>query len=116
MKKNSVEKLLEIVDDLKEFTNKLDYNTSSYINQRLVKISPILKEELEILNKENSSIGCPKLMLITNNDVPEDLDMIDYVNEEIKKLVVKGYTISDYGILTNNLSPNNVCVYIKYVY
>ena len=45
MKKQDIEIMQKYVDEIKQISDKLDYNTSSAINQRIVKITPLLKSE-----------------------------------------------------------------------
>lgn len=55
MKKNDLEIVIETLNDLKLISNKLDYNTSTAINKRLMTIIPLLEKEYDRLDTENKN-------------------------------------------------------------
>lgn len=98
MKKQDIEMIQKQLTEIKSISDKLDYNTSSAINQKLIKITPVLSAEYERMNTDNISINCPKLYLFTNREASEQkLTVADFMNKKLQELVVNGYKIIDFG-------------------
>lgn len=114
MKKQDIEMLQKYVDEIKQVSDKLDYNTSSAINQRIVKITPLLKSELDRVDNNKIEIDCPQIIVIKSNEVmnrKENKSITDYMNNKLKELVLNEYKIIDFGIVPNG---QEVYAFIKY--
>ena len=112
MKKNDVELMINTVNNIKDFTNKLDFNTSKFINQQVIQIMPILKAELERLENAKTTINSPKLLVFCSKDIDTEQSLIDYVNSKMAELVENNFKIIDFGLYDNN--TQEMFVYIKY--
>ena len=114
MKKQDIEMLQKYVDEIKQVSDKLDYNTSSAINQRIVKITPLLKSEWDRVDKNKIEIDCPQIIVIKSNEImnrKENKSITDYMNNKLKELVLNEYKIIDFGIVPNG---QEVYAFIKY--
>lgn len=114
MKKQDIEMLQKYVDEIKQVSDKLDYNTSSAINQRIVKITPLLKSELDRVDNNKIEIDCPQIIVIKSNEImnkKENKSITDYMNNKLKELVLNEYKIIDFGIVPNG---QEVYAFIKY--
>lgn len=114
MKKQDIEMLQKYVDEIKQVSDKLDYNTSSAINQRIVKITPLLKSELDRVDNNEIEIDCPQIIVIKSNEImnkKENKSITDYMNNKLKELVLNEYKIIDFGIVPNG---QEVYAFIKY--
>ncbi len=112
MKKNDLEIVIETLNDLKLISNKLDYNTSTAINKRLMTIIPLLEKEYDRLDTEKIKINSPKIMLVSTQDIEDtSMSLTDFVNNLMEDLIEKGYKIIDFGVAT---STPTMIMYIKY--
>lgn len=114
MKKQDIEMLQKYVNEIKQVSDKLDYNTSSAINQRIVKITPLLKSELDRVDNNKIEIDCPQIIVIKSNEImnrKENKSITDYMNNKLKELVLNEYKIIDFGIVPNG---QEVYAFIKY--
>lgn len=112
MKKSDVELVIDTISNIKEFTNKLDFNTSKYINQQVIKIKPILDKELERLENEKVTINSPRLLLLSTKDIDSEQTLVDLANTKMSELVENNYKIIDFGLYDNK--TQEMYVYIKY--
>ena len=112
MKKSDVELVIDTISNIKEFTNKLDFNTSKYINQQVIKIKPILDKELERLENEKVTINSPRLLLLGTKDIDSEQTLVDLANTKMSELVENNYKIIDFGLYDNK--TQEMYVYIKY--
>lgn len=114
MKKQDIETIQKYVDEIKQISDKLDYNTSSAINQRLVKVTPLLKSELDRVDNNKIEMDCPQIIIIKSNDVinrKENKSITDYMNSKLKELVINEFKIIDFGIVPNG---EEIYAFIKY--
>jgi hypothetical protein len=118
MKKQEVEDLQKLITEIKTISDKLDYNTSSAINQRVVKIIPILNTELARLDSSGVEVNCPKILIFTNSDAKQSkMTVQDYMNQKLSELVLNDYIILDYGKLDEEYADDNtriIYMFIKY--
>ena len=113
MKKTDVEDMVNRLVEVRDFASKkLDYNSSTYINQQLIKIIPVLNAEYERLNNEKVVINSPKLLVLGTEDVDTDQTLIDFANTKMSELVENNYKILDFGLYSSNNGKTSV--YIKY--
>lgn len=114
MKKSDVELIIDTLKDLKAITDRLDFNTTTRANQKIMSILPIMEAEYKRLEEDKIELNGPKLTIIGTSDVPDTkMKLTDYVNKVLEDLVNSGYKIVDYGI-TNDIASSNMYVYIKY--
>lgn len=115
MKKADVEETINVLDNIKKCTATMDFKTSSYINQQVVKVLPLLEDELTRLETAKVKVNCPKLFVMGVEDLDDGQTLVDALNIEMSELVENGYKIIDFGLYgsTNNVH-NNVHAYIKY--
>lgn len=108
MKKSELDIVLHNLKEIKDFSDRLDYNSSSYINQKMININPILEKELSRLS-DDVEINCPQIMtaLVQANDCDE------WINGNIKSLSLQDYKIIDYGV-TYKSNDDFMMAYIKY--
>lgn len=113
MKKVDLEKGIEDLKEVRDISSKLDYNTSVAINQKLIKIIPLLESELSRMNRDNINVDSPVYMEITQKDC-EDLhkSMQEYINDTLANLSDNDIIIIDYGI--KYIDSNTKVGYIKY--
>lgn len=106
------------LEELRDFANKQDYNTFTYINQRLVKLMPILELEYNRLKSDNLSVNCPQIYIFTNRDaLNANMTVQDYMNLKLKDFVNNDFTIMDFGKLDETFEDDNsrtIYFYIKY--
>lgn len=123
MKKQEIEEVINTLEDLKNYTDKQNYNLSSYVNQKLVKVFPVLRKELERLNTDEISLNCPQLyeefMDILSKDIDEESmkNVVNHINSILESLVKQDYKIIDYGtrwVYSNHLNKWSVIISIKY--
>lgn len=113
MRKTELEKSIEDLEVLREIAAKQDYNTSVAINQKLVKIIPLLQNELTKMNRDNYDITSPMIVEITQKDCEDThQSMQDFMNNYMAELVDNDLTIIDFGI--NYIDSNTKIGYIKY--
>ena len=112
MKKSDLDLVIETVKDIKTISNRLDYNTSTAINKRISTVLPILENEYERMSNDKVEIHCPKLLILSTKDVPDNkITLTDFTNNVMADLVNSNYKIIDFGITTDS---TGVFVYIKY--
>ena len=113
MRKADLEKSIEDLEALREIAARQDYNTSVAINQKLVKIIPLLQNELTKMNRDNYDITSPMIAEITQKDCEDThQSMQDFMNNYMAELVDNDLTIIDFGI--NYIDSNTKIGYIKY--
>jgi len=108
MKKSELDIVMNNLKEIKEFSDKLDYNSSSYINQKMININPILDKELSRLDGD-VEINCPQIItaIVQANTCDE------WINGNIKSLLLQEYKIIDYGIKLGT-TDDFMVAYIKY--
>lgn len=112
MKKVDVEKVIEVINNIKDFTKTMDFKTSTYINQQVIQIQPILAKELERLENEKVVINSPRLLLFSTKDLDGEQTLVDLANTKMSELVENNYKIIDFGLYNNE--TQEMYVYIKY--
>lgn len=112
MKKSDIELIIDRINDIKDFTNTLDFNTSRFINQQVIQIMPILKSELDRLDDSKITINSPRLLAFCAKDINSEQSLIDFANNKMSELVENNYKILDFGLYEG--SEHNMYVYIKY--
>lgn len=101
MKKLELENVINKLNDIKKFSDSLDYNTSSYINKQLVTVLSTLHNEYDRMDVDKIEINCPKLKIIKSNEIEhlyKTNSLVDALNHELKELTINGYKIIDYDI------------------
>ena len=79
----------------------------------LVKIIPLLQNELTKMNRDNYDITSPMIAEITQKDCEDThQSMQDFMNNYMAELVDNDLTIIDFGI--NYIDSNTKIGYIKY--
>lgn len=112
MKKSDLDLVIETVKDIRTVSNRLDYNSSTAINKRIATVLPILEKEYERMSEDKVEIHCPKLLILSTKDIPDNkVTLTDFTNDVLADLVKSGYKIIDFGITTDSAG---VFVYIKY--
>lgn len=112
MKKSDLDLVIETLNDIKTVSNRLDYNSSTAINKRVMTVLPILEKEYDRMTTENVEIHCPKLLILSTKDIPDSkITLTDFTNNVMADLVKSDYKIIDFGITTDS---TGVFVYIKY--
>lgn len=104
MKICDLEKIINIIDDLKLIGDRLDYNESCAINQGLMKIKPYIKDEMDRMKKDGIEINSPKIYIerIVNPDVNNAIENLQtQVNTKLQELVQQDYKIIDYNVALN---------------
>lgn len=102
MKKTEIETAITAVNNIKNISNVLDYNTSSKINQNIINILPVLTKELERLNNDGVDIRCPQLKIITvqmANDTNQSLE--EYTNSFLQQISENSGEIIDFDLRIN---------------
>ncbi len=112
MKKVDLENSIEDLNLIRDIASKLEYNTSIAINQKLIKIIPLLETELHRMTRDNIDVSSPVYMEITQSDC-EDLhkSMVDYINDTLINLTENDAVIIDFGIIYKD---NSKVGFIKY--
>lgn len=101
MKLQELEEIKSAIAELQQFANQQDYNTTSFINRRLVKISPKINTEIERMESESVEIHSPKLVIVP----------ADEINDKLQELVKEDYKIIDFGLFRG--TSENLQAYIK---
>lgn len=118
MKKQDLELMKLNVDEIKAFAEKQDYNSYTYINQRLVKIVKVIDDEMNRLTSNGDDMTLPKIAIFTNQDARDNNMKVDeYMNMRLRELVVNGCKIFDFGKLDEQYLDDNTRIlyfYIKY--
>lgn len=112
MRKSDVEMVLDTIKLISDYTKTMDFKTSSYINQQVVKIVPVLENEVKRLETEKTVINSPKILLIGTEDLTGEQTLVDTANLKMSELVENGYKIVDFGLFNGKIS--DLYVYIKY--
>lgn len=100
MKKLELEDVIAEIENIKAITDTLDYNTSTAINKKLLRVLPKLREEYDRLNNDKIDIQSPCIRLIMSNEIHlENLD--EHMNGLLKELVATGNKIIDFGVYPN---------------
>ena len=107
-----------MLEELRDFANKQDYNTFTFINQRLVKLIPMLEAEYNRLQTNIVVANCPQICIFTNRDaMNENMTVQDYMNSKLKDFVNQDFKIMDFGKLDETFEDDNsrtLYFYIKY--
>ena len=118
MRISDIRNIKDLICEIKEFTNTMDYNTSSYINERIVKILPLLEEEEKRLENTDTTITSPKICIFTATQAINDADTVEsYMNNKLRELVINGYKVIDYGRLDtikDEDGKSEIYLFIKY--
>lgn len=118
MKIKEVEDIKKLLADIKSISDGLDYNTSTAINQKLIKITPVLNSELNRLEAQGVDVTGPKILIFTNKEVKQNkMSIQDYMNKQLNNLVLADYKVIDYGKLDEYYEDDNTRIvnfYIKY--
>lgn len=112
MKKVDLENAITSLKELKSFTDRLEYNTSTFVNQKLMTVFPVLQAEYDRLDNDKVVINCPKLLIVGSKDVTTKQTLTDFVNDKLQELVMNDYKIIDYGLWGR--SNEEILIYIKY--
>ena len=112
MRKIEVEKIIEVIDNIKDFTKTMDFKTSTFINQQVIQARPILEKELARLENEKIDINSPRLLLLSTEELDSTQTLVDLANTKMSELVENNYKIIDFGLYEGK-TPD-VYVYIKY--
>lgn len=112
MKKQDLQNCVNLLSDIKKFSDKQEYNTSNYINTRLMQVLPMLNKELERMTNNNITINCPSLEIIDTLKEPTEKQLPEVINDRMRELVLSGYKIIDFGIFRED--SRKFSGYIKY--
>lgn len=113
MKKSDLDLAIETLRDLKKISDRLDYNTSTAINVRVMTILPILEKEFNRLDTDKIDItNSPRVMIIDDENKPEEITFEDFVNTNLTNLVELGNKIIDYVPLIK--SDGKIIIVVKY--
>lgn len=111
MKKIDVENVINVLNNIKDFTKTMDFKTSTYINQQVISVVPVLEEEIQRLNNEKITINSPKLLLIRTEDLTSGQTLVDVLNTTLSELVENNFKIIDFGVQD---STSGMYAYVKY--
>ena len=118
MKLDDINRSIDLLKTLQDYLNGLEYNISSYSNQILVKVLPILQDEKIRLENSGVEINCPKIKIFTNLDAKNNKQTVEeYMNYCLRELVINNYKIIEYGKIDEQYADDNTRViyfYIKY--
>lgn len=118
MKVKELEEIKKLLDEIKSVGDKLDYKTSTAINQRLIKINPAINGEIERLTKQGVDVESPKILIFTNKEAKQQhITVQDYMNKKLAEIVLDDYKVIDYGKLDEEIEDDNtrtIYFYIKY--
>lgn len=113
MRKSDLEKAIDDLEELRGLVAKQDYNTSVEMNKKLIRVLPLLENELAKMNRDNFDISSPMYYEITQKDCEDThQSMQDFMNNYLAELVDNELSIIDYGI--NYIDSNTKVGYIKY--
>ena len=104
MKKIDVENVINVLNNIKDFTKTMDFKTSTYINQQVISV-------IQRLNNEKITINSPKLLLIRTEDLTSGQTLVDVLNTTLSELVENNFKIIDFGVQD---STSGMYAYIKY--
>ncbi len=118
MKVRELEEIKKLLGEIKAVGDKLDYATSTAINQRLIKVNPVINNEIDRLTKQGVDVVSPKILIFTNREAKQEHTTIqDYMNKKLAEIVLDDYKVIDYGKLDEEIEDDNtrtVYFYIKY--
>ena len=118
MKVKELEEIKNLLNGIKSISDKLDYNTSTAINQKLIKINPMINNEIERLTKQGVDVTGPKILIFTNRSAKrENVTVQEYMNKRLNELVLDGNKVIDYGKLDEEIEDDNsrtIFFFIKY--
>ena len=113
MRKQDIELAIDELKQIKAVSNKFNYTDSSNINKHLVKVLPLLEEELNRMDTDKVEVNCPQLLIIGSGEAKaEAYKLSDYINKKMQELVINGFKIIDFGIYTQ--IDSELIAYIKY--
>lgn len=113
MKKADLECAINDLEDLRAIAAKQDYNTSIEINQKLIKVLPLLQTELSKMNRNNFDVTSPIYLEITQRDCEDThQSMQEYINNSLENLSDNEIDIIDFGI--HYIDDKTKVGYIKY--
>ena len=111
MKKSDIEQIIDHLKEIKKVSDIQNYTVSTSINQHLMKITPLLDNELDRLSRDKVTVNCPAIIIIKADEKTNNKSLTDFINEKLQELVMNDYKIIDYGIEYAN---NEILAYIKY--
>ena len=114
MKKFDIEQIIDHLKEIKKISDIQNYTVSTGKNQHLMKITPLLENELDRLSRDKVTVNCPAIIIIKAdkaNEKTNNKSLTDFINEKLQELVMNDYKIIDYGIEYAN---NEILAYIKY--
>lgn len=118
MKKIDIEQIQTQLEEIKAYMDKQDYNSSTYINQRIIKIRPILEAEIRRMDRDDIEVHTPKILIFTNREAKQNKKTVqEYMNYKLHELVINDYKIIDYGKLDEAYEDDNtrtIYLFIKY--
>lgn len=108
MRKSDLETMIKNLKEVTDLCNKQDYNTSSYVNTRILPSVQILEEEYERLDSNKIEINCPQIELIDLKTAMEaNRTLVEQANYRMRELTINQFKVIDFGFL-------NEAIYIKY--
>lgn len=111
MKKEDIEMIIARVKEVKRIGDQQTYNLSTAINQNLMKVFPLLENELDRMNNEKITINCPALLLIgAEGEIKDINELTNRLNNKMQELVMNDFKIIDFGLCGNS----SLMAYIKY--
>lgn len=112
MRKADLEGAIQGLDEIRAIAAKQDYNTSVEINKRLVKVMPLLQNELAKMGRDKYDISSPVIVEVTPRDCEDThQSMQDFMNNYMAELVDHEMSIIDFGITYHGDTKTG---YIKY--
>lgn len=113
MRKTDLENAIDNLEALRGIAARQDYNTSVEINQKLIKVLPLLENELSKMTRDKYDITSPIYVEITQTDCDNVHEtMPEFINNYMAELVDNEMSIIDFGIIYQ--SNGNRIGYIKY--
>lgn len=94
MKKIELEEIKQGLMEIQEITNKQEYLVSSYVNQRLAKMYPLIDKEIHRMESTGVEVNCLKV-LIMHYKPDSKISFTDLINTEIAKLTQNDYKVID---------------------
>ena len=113
MKQKELDSVMTSLKNIKDFSDKQEYQISSFINKQINNIMPIMQNEYKRLDEDYSNTTSPKIKIVTAQDYVADNsnNMKECaVNRVVSELVNEGYKILDY-----NIYPQDNIKYFGYV-
>lgn len=112
MKKQELQNIIDILNDIKHFSDNQEYNICNYLNTRLMQVLPLLNNELDRMTSEKITINCPALEIVDVLKEPTEKTLPEALNDKMRELVMSGYKIIDFGIFRDD--AKKFSGYIKY--